>query len=219
MSSTYFRHVRVLVFRYSLPLSSVTSRWSPHKATSLPLLLLPLTTTHLTPCTVDLLMTLLQSSPLPPQGACVEELPLVLPTILRSLTSCLRCALLVILMWKVSWKAAHILFQLVIEHSVSVEFYICESLIAAGAANAIVLTTSLVQPRIITALATHASVLALSTDDIGSSNIIKVNNQVSPSMLTVLLVERLDTYGELLLTLVVHIQPPDPPRPTRARNL
>ncbi|CAB4313449.1 unnamed protein product [Prunus armeniaca] len=179
MSSTYFRHVRVLVFRYSLPLSSVTSRWSPHKATSLPLLLLPLTTTHLTPCTVDLLMTLLQSSPLPPQGACVEELPLVLPTILRSLTSCLR---------KVSWKAAHILFQLVIEHSVSVEFYICESLIAAGAANAIVLTTSLVQPRIITALATHASVLALSTDDIGSSNIIKVNNQVSPSMLTVLLV-------------------------------
>ncbi|CAB4283015.1 unnamed protein product [Prunus armeniaca] len=109
---------------------------------------------------------------------------------------------------KVSWKAAHILFQLVIEHSVNVEFYICESLIAAGASNAIVLTTSLVQPRIITALATHASVLALSTDDIGSSNTIKVNNQ-----------ERLDTYGELLLTLVVHIQPPDPPHPTWARSL
>ncbi|CAL8163301.1 unnamed protein product [Prunus armeniaca] len=120
---------------------------------------------------------------------------------------------------KVSWKAAHILFQLVIEHSVNVEFYICESLIAAGASNAIVLTTSLVQPRIITALATHASVLALSTDDIGSSNTIKVNNQVSPSMLIVLLVERLDTYGELLLTLVVHIQPPDPPHPTWARSL
>ncbi|XP_021831887.1 uncharacterized protein LOC110771842 [Prunus avium] len=80
--------------------------------------------------------------------------------------------------------------ELVIEHSVSVEFYIRESLIVVGAANATILTTSLVLPRIIIALAAHAGVPALSIDDIGSSDTIKVNNQ-----------------------------PPDPPCPTRAHNL
>ncbi|CAB4317764.1 unnamed protein product [Prunus armeniaca] len=79
---------------------------------------------------------------------------------------------------KVSWKAAHILFHLLIEHSVNVEFYIRESLIVVGAANAIVQTTSLVLPRIITALvlmlvSLHClwMILALRT--------IKVNNQIT----------------------------------------
>ncbi|CAL9005705.1 unnamed protein product [Prunus brigantina] len=138
---------------------------------------------------------------------------------------------------------------LVIEQSANVEFYIRESLIAAGAANATVPIASLVLPRIIISLAAHAGVHALSTNDIGSSNIIKVNNQVtlhlsdayctsggfsieqralldflstSHQVMHALLRriwDRLDTYDELLLTLPGHIQPPDPPRPTRAHNL
>ncbi|PQM40711.1 uncharacterized protein Pyn_02812 [Prunus yedoensis var. nudiflora] len=143
---------------------------------------------------------------------------------------------------KVSWKAAHILFQLVIEQSVSVEFYVRESLIVASAANATVPTSNLVLPRIITALAAHAGVPALPTDDIGSSNTIKVNNQVTlhssdahctsggfffeqqalldslsaSHQVTHELLRRnwacLDTYSELLLSLAGHIQPTDPPR-------
>ncbi|CAL9005767.1 unnamed protein product, partial [Prunus brigantina] len=133
--------------------------------------------------------------------------------------------------------------------SMIVEFYIRESLIAAGAANATVPIASLVLPRIIISLAAHAGVHALSTNDIGSSNIIKVNNQVTLHLsdayctsggfsieqralldflstshqvmhaLLRFIWDRLDTYDELLLTLAGHIQPPDPPRPTRAHNL
>ncbi|PQQ04615.1 uncharacterized protein Pyn_15177 [Prunus yedoensis var. nudiflora] len=150
---------------------------------------------------------------------------------------------------KVSWKAAHILFQLVIEQSVSIEFYVRESLIVIGATNATVPTASLVLPQVITALVAHASVPTLSTDDIGSSNTIKVNNQVTlhrsdahctsgsfsieeqalldsfsaSHQVTHVLLHRiwnhLDTYGELLLTLDGHIQPTDPPRSTQARIL
>ncbi|PQQ13036.1 uncharacterized protein Pyn_14638 [Prunus yedoensis var. nudiflora] len=80
---------------------------------------------------------------------------------------------------KVSWKAAHLLFQLVIEQSVNVEFYVRESLIVAGAANATVSTSSLVLPRIITTLAAHTGVPALPTDDLGLSVTIRVNNQVT----------------------------------------
>ncbi|CAL2236820.1 unnamed protein product [Prunus armeniaca] len=68
--------------------------------------------------------------------------------------------------------------NLVIEHSISVEFYIRENLINAGATNATVPTASLVLPRIITSLVAHIGVPALSTDDIGYSDTIKVNNQV-----------------------------------------
>ncbi|KAI5344121.1 hypothetical protein L3X38_011998 [Prunus dulcis] len=84
------------------------------------------------------------------------------------------------LAWESEFEScSYIVFQLVIKQFVNVEFYIRESLIAAGATNAIVSIASLVLPRIITALAAHAGVPALSTDDIGSSDIIKVNNQVT----------------------------------------
>ncbi|CAB4268965.1 unnamed protein product [Prunus armeniaca] len=139
--------------------------------------------------------------------------------------------------------------ELVIEQSASVEFYIRESLIASGAANATVPIASLVLPRIIIALAAHASVHALFTDDIGYSDTIKVNNQVTlhlsdahctsggfsieqRALLDLLstshqvmhallhcIWDRLDTYDELLLTLAGHIQPPDPPHLTRAHSL
>ncbi|CAB4269395.1 unnamed protein product [Prunus armeniaca] len=150
---------------------------------------------------------------------------------------------------KVSWKAAHILFQLVIEQSVSVEFYVRESLIVAGAANATVPASSLVLPRIVTALAAHARVPALPTDDIGSSDSLKVNNQVTlhrsdahctsggfsieqQALLDSLsashqvthallrrIWNRLDTYSELLLSVAGHIQPTAPPRSPRARSI
>ncbi|XP_008237577.1 PREDICTED: uncharacterized protein LOC103336312 [Prunus mume] len=150
---------------------------------------------------------------------------------------------------KVSWKAAHILFHLVIEQSVSVECYVHESLIIAGAANATVSTSSLVLPLIITSLAAHAGVPALPTDDIGSSDTIKVNNQVTlhrsdahctsggfsieqqalldslsashqvTHALLCRIWDRLDTYSELLLSLAWPIQPTDPPRPPRASSI
>ncbi|KAI5319284.1 hypothetical protein L3X38_038992 [Prunus dulcis] len=265
ISSTHCHYSRVLVFHYSPYLSSVASRWSPHKAAGLPPSPLPLdhslshfvrhryaTNPHsvITPgasrsrpsssrrsrstsasrashhppishfvspacstrytdvvCHRPLLIE--DDFDLSSFGSTFVEfltqhrlLPLVrgisIPlsfhfisavlgqALIRSGNSCepvpdfLPCHQLVNRLYvKVSWKAAHILFQLVIEHSVSVEFYIRESLIAVGAANATVLTRSLVLPRIITSLATHASVHALSTDDIGSSNTIKVNNHVT----------------------------------------
>ncbi|CAB4313496.1 unnamed protein product [Prunus armeniaca] len=133
--------------------------------------------------------------------------------------------------------------------TVSVDFYVCESLIIAGAANATVLTSSLVLTQIITTLAAYAGVSALSTDDIGSSDTIKVNNQVTlhridahytfggffiekqafldslsaSHQVTHALLrriwDRLDTYSELLLSLAGHIQPTNPPRPPRARSI
>ncbi|CAB4300149.1 unnamed protein product [Prunus armeniaca] len=138
---------------------------------------------------------------------------------------------------------------LVIEQSVGAEFYVRESLIVAGATNATVLTASVVLPHIITALAAHAGVPALSIDAIGSSDTIKVNNQVtlhyndayctfggfsieqhalmdslstSHHVMHALLHriwDRLDTYSELLLSFAGHIQPTDPPRPPRARSI
>ncbi|CAL8122081.1 unnamed protein product [Prunus armeniaca] len=150
---------------------------------------------------------------------------------------------------KVSWKAAHILFQLVIEQSVSAKFYVRESLIVASATNATVLTASVILPQIITALAAHAGVPTLSIDAIGSSDTIKVNNQVtlhnndahctfggfsieqhalmdslstSHHVMHALLHriwDRLDTYSELLLSFAGHIQPIDSPHPPRARSI
>ncbi|CAL8134940.1 unnamed protein product [Prunus armeniaca] len=129
------------------------------------------------------------------------------------------------------------------------KFYVRESLIVAGAANATVPTSSLVLPRIITALAAHARVPALPTDDIGSSDSIKVNNQVTlhrsdahctsggfsieqQALLDLLsashqvthallrcIWNRLDTYSELLLSVAGHIQPVDPPSPPQARSI